>query len=162
MLHIPVHPLFPMTSIVIEFVSRVLFSLLWMQAELLAFLRPAQLVVGRLLTKNRCHALFTIRFPTSSPLDIPRISQTEGNSLTILQVLAGISRQNRNYHVVKAVRSSDGRTGRFEALYLTPLFKWTDVVELTILPTTSKLVNIFVWARFSCVTRICWQVVVRS
>lgn len=121
-----------------SFLANLVHSFVLMQAELLAYLRPAHFLVGRLFKKNRAHVLFTIRFPASAPVYATDAPHPENHAGAVLQILKGIGKVNQNFHVIKAVVLRDGETGRFEAWYLTPTLKWVDVVELTLLPTASK------------------------
>lgn len=126
------------TTTIFSMLSNLVYSFVLMQAEILAYLRPAQFLVGRLLKKNRAHVLFTVRFPASAAVFDTAAPHLEKHAGAVLQILKGIGKQNSNFHVVKAVVLKDGETGRFEAWYLSNTLKWVDVVDMTLLPTASK------------------------
>lgn len=127
---------------IFSMVSNLVYSFVLMQAEILAYLRPAQFLVGRLLKKNRAHVIFTVRFPASAPVFAADAPHSEKHAGAMLHTLKGVGKQNPNFHVVKAVVLKDGETGRFEAWHLSNTFKWVDLVEMTLLPTTSKYGNL--------------------
>ena len=122
----------------LDFLASALNALVYLQAELLSWMAPAQLLVGRLLKKNRAHAVWTVRFAASSPLfgAPPRLDK---HSAAILEVLKGIEKHNPQFHALHAaVGPGGGDQGVFEALYVSPTFKWVDKVELKLLSTASK------------------------
>eukprot|EP00624_Nannochloropsis_granulata_P000427 evm.model.NODE_11708_length_39617_cov_40.337204.5 len=118
--------------------SNLVYSFVLMQAEILAYLRPAQFLVGPLLKKNRAHVILTVRFPTSAAVFDTAAPHPEKHTGAILQILKNIGKEKSNFHLIKAVMLKDGQTGRFEAWYLSNTLKWVDVVEMTLLPTASK------------------------
>ena len=129
------------TTTIFSVLSNLVYSFVLVQAEILAYLRPAQFLVGRLLKKNRAQVIFTVRFPSSAAIFAADAPHPEKHAGAVLQILKGIGKQSPNFHVVKAVVLKDGETGRLEAWYLSNTFKWVDVVEMTLLPTASKYEN---------------------
>lgn len=141
------------TTTLFSMLSNLVYSFVLMQAEILAYLRPAQFLVGRLLKKNRAHVIFTVRFPASAPVFAADAPHPEKHAGAVLQILKGIGKQNPNFHLVKAVVLKDGETGRFEAWHLSNTLKWVDVVEMTLLPTASKYGKLCVL--HVCIDRLC-------
>jgi hypothetical protein len=126
------------TTTIFSMLNNLVYSFVLIQAEILAYLRPAQFLVGRLLKKNHAHVIFTVRFPASAAVFAADAPHPEKHAGAMLQILKSIGKQNPNFHVVTAVVLKDGETGRLEAWYLSHTFKWVDVVEMTLLPTDSK------------------------
>lgn len=132
--------------------------LVLLQAELLVWLRPAQLVVGRIFGRNGTHVVLTIRFPSGRPRP-----GDESAVQTVLRMLRGLDWEEhrlagrmvepgkttrrgpprerpipaagfRVTHAQVMLRSGHER-GVVKAWYLTRYLKWVDAVELVLLPT---------------------------
>jgi hypothetical protein len=119
-----------MASLLIDLITSVFSTMVFLQAEILSLLRPAQWL-GRFFKLNRAHVLFTLRMATQK-------TRPEKRMASIMESLKGVQYKNRHFHVTKAVVGLGGQTGVFQAWYLTPTLKWCDVIELMILPTESK------------------------
>ena len=129
------------TTTIFSVLTNLIYSFVLMQAEMLAYLRPGQFLVGPLLKKNRAHVILTVRFPTSAAVFDTAAPHPEKHTGAILQILKKFVKEKSNFHLIKAMVLKNGETGRFEAWYLSNTFKWVDVLEMTLLPTASKYWN---------------------